>query len=320
MILSADASKILSARSVAGRVFAISQDGNGGVYVAGATNASSFLVTPEAYLTQYPFDTPAASSGFAAKFDFSQPANPAMTCLVNAASLWAGRNSYGFDGSVAPGELVTLFGSGFQPGPKLSVTFDGVAAPILYADTVQINAVVPFKTGANGPFTLVSVNSGTQLIGPYQLPVAAAVPGIFGTFGGGPPSLANSGIEQAAALNQDGTVNSSTNPAAPGSVVSIFATGAGAYRQAVGDGTIGPLQPPFPVPVLGVGVLTWSLPTPYPGNPAQILFAGQAPGLIAGVVQVNFQIPDNAVPGALGVSVYFGNYSSTYPFIFVGSQ
>lgn len=316
MILNADASEILSSRSVAGRVFAISQDGNGGVYVAGATNTTAFLVTPGAYLMQPPFDSSFGSSGFAAKFDFSQPAVPAMNCLVNAASLWAGRNSYRFDGSVAPGELVTLFGSGFPPDSNLSVTFDGVAAPILYADTVQINAVVPFKTGADGPFTLVSINSGTQVIGPYQLPVAAAVPEIFGTWIE-PPSLATSGNEQAAALNQDGTVNSSTNPAAPGSVVSIFATGAGAYSQAVGDGTVGPMQPPFPVLVLGVGVLTLS---PYPGTPAQILFVGQAPGLVAGVVQVNFRIPDDAVPGALDVAVYFGNYSSTYPFIFVGNQ
>ena len=43
----------------------------------------------------------------------------------------------------------------------------------------------------------------------------------------------------AAALNEDGSVNSSTNPARPGSVISIFTTGAGVYEQEIGDGSVG---------------------------------------------------------------------------------
>jgi uncharacterized protein (TIGR03437 family) len=316
-ILNADASRVLASWAVAGEVIAISQDEKGGVYVSGSTGTTAFLATPGAYLKQYPFG--AEGSGFAAKFDTSQPVGPSLNCLVNAASWWAGRDKFGFDGSVAPGELVTLFGRGFQHGSDLSVTFDGEPAPVLYADPVQINAVVPFKTGQSGPFTLVSVSSGSQVIGPYQLPVTAAVPGIFGTVIG-TFKVAMTGVEQAAALNEDGSINSSSNPASPGSVVSLFTTGAGVYSQQIGDGALGPMQPPFPAPVLGVGALILSPSTLLPGKPTQVLFAGQAPGLIAGVVQVNLRIPVDAPPGVTGVAVSFGDFQSTYPSIFVGSR
>ena len=316
LILNADASKILTSWGVAGSILAISQDSKGAVYVAGTTATTAFLVTPGAYMRQYPFGQ--VGSGFAAKFDFSQPATSAMTCLVNAASWWAGRNRYGFDGSVAPGEVVTLIGRGFQPGPNMRVTFDGAPAPILYADSVQINAVVPFKTGRSGPFTLVSIDSGAQVIGPYQLPVSAAVPGIFGTFIRA-PSVSLVGESVAAALNEDGSINSSSNPARPGSVISIFTTGAGAYNQEIGDGSLGPMEPPFPAPVLGVSARILP-PSTYVLRQAEVLFAGQAPGLIAGVVQVNLRIPPDAPPGKTGVAVSFGDYPSLYPSIFVGSQ
>jgi uncharacterized protein (TIGR03437 family) len=144
-------------------------------------------------------------------------------------------------------------------------------------------------------------------------------PEFLGTLTGQPFTFALSGVELAAALNQDGTVNSSTNPAAPGSAISIFATGAGAYSQQVGDGTLGPRQPPFPTPVIGVSALIGP-EVPFRGKQAPVLFAGQAPGLVAGVLQMNLLIPDDVPPGSTGIAVFFGNYPSPAPSIFVGSR
>jgi uncharacterized protein (TIGR03437 family) len=78
-----------------------------------------------------------------------------------------------------------------------------------------------------------------------------------------------------AALNEDGTVNSASNPAARGTVVSLFATGLG----------------PAPLPVIEPYVLA-----PIPGGAAgmQVLFAGRVG---EGLFQVNVRIPQSATPG-----------------------
>ena len=297
-VLSADGSRIVASGVAQGVAYGLFLDQKGGLYLTGNSNSSAFLATPGAYLTQYA----GGATAFLEKLDFSQPAGPSMTCMVNAASLWSGRNTSGFDGGVAPGEIVTLFGQLFPAAPGLSVTFDGRPAPILYADTGQINAVVPFATP--GPFTMVSISNGTESVGPYHLPVHPAVPGLF-TIGTGAAS-------HLAALNQDYSINSITNPAAPGSIVSVFMTGAGAYGQTIADGTLGPLQPPFPAPILGVSATIAS-------KPAEVLFAGQAPGLIAGAVQVNVQVPSGAMSGTAAVVVYVGAYPTPTGQIFVGT-
>ncbi len=277
-------------------------DGKGGVYVTGIPSvAAEFpsLATPGAYLAQAPGNYPA----YAAKIDFSQPVLPAIDCVVNAASLQEGRNSTGPNGSVAPGELVTLFGEGFPSGPGLSVSFDGLPAPILYADSGQeSSAVVPFAAGTGNALTQLTVANGPVSIRPLSMPLAPASPGAF----------VISGTARLAALNQDGSVNSIYNPAPRGSVVSVFITGPGLYvnpkncRRRFWE----PINPPFPVPVLGVSATLSSFTINYPGIGIPVLFAGQAPGLVAGVVQVNLQIPENIQPGQVEITVNVGNYST----------
>lgn len=295
-VLSADASKILVESAVAGLVTTIALDGNGTLYAAGGTGSSVFLATANAYMTQYPGGSNAA---FVAKVDFSKPAGPRVNCVVNAASLAAGNNPFGPDGSIAPGEIITVFGEGFTPGPDLNVTFDGKRAPILYADNVQINAIVPFQVASGNPLTLVSVNNASTMIGGFNLPVAPASPGIF----------TNNG--QLAALNEDGSINSTLNPAKPGSVISLFMTGVGAYNMKIADGDLGPLVAPFPTVALDVAArLYLSGSPPFSGQLMEVLFAGQAPGQVAGLAQVNLRIPENAQPGLTGIIVYVGNYST----------
>ena len=214
---------------------------------------------------------------------------PCVTTLTNAANFEAG--------PVAPGELVTLFGTrlgpreGVQPQATLQspfptqvanveVTFDGTPAPLLWVQDAQINAVAPWSL-TPGRTTQVCVSYNATNANCLTSPVVQTAPAVFlidGTY--------------AAALNQDGSVNSLSNPAARGSVVTVWATG------------LGPIAPPeaggmlvgFPLPhnVLAVEVKgIYQLGIPSPMNyyvTFNVTYAGPAPYLVAGVTQINFQV------------------------------
>ena len=89
-------------------------------------------------------------------------------------------------------------------------------------------------------------------------------------------------------LNEDGTVNGPGNPAGRGSVVVIFATGEGQTTPLGVDGRIaGEVLPrPLAPVVVGIG-----------GEGAPMLYLGGAPGLTAGVLQINARIAANARTG-----------------------
>ncbi|MGI8990703.1 MAG: SBBP repeat-containing protein [Bryobacteraceae bacterium] len=279
-VLNATGSAIVATAPVGGY---LALDGNGALYSAGQAPLV-FFSTPHAFQTQYGGGD---SDAAVAKVDFSQPAGPEIFSIVNAAS-----NSLA--GNIAPGEIVMFFGNGF--GSQPSVLFDGIQAPIIYASNCQINAVVPFAvTGQTTTF--VDVEAG-ETIGLLKLPVAIAAPGIFTSDG--------TGRGQAAAVNQDGTPNSPSNPAQLGSIISLYMTGTGILNPFLSEGSLGPLSPPFPIPIAGVGARIGT-------SIASVLFAGQAPGLIAGVTQVNIQIPQNtAIGDSVPVTVYVGNYVSQF--------
>ena len=267
-------------------------DGQGGLYSAGTAFTLVFFSTPRAFQTQY---AGGDSDAFAAKVDFSQPAGPNIASVINAASLLPDNATVLPKGAVAPGEIVTLFGTDFGTSTP-TVNFGTSTAPVLYSSNCQINAVVPFEVNP-GIATLVTVQSGSQLLGPIKLPVVAAVPGIFTT--------SDSGSGQAAVLNQDGTVNSASNAAPRGSVVSVYLTGVGALSPPLGDGLLGPLSPPFPAPVATISATIGGALN------ATVTFAGQAPGLIAGLTQVNIQIPENAPVGpAIAIAISAGDFTS----------
>jgi uncharacterized protein (TIGR03437 family) len=256
-------------------------DGKGGLYSAGLAYALVFFSTPHAFQTEYGGGD---SDAFAAKVDLTQSAAPSLASVLNAASLLPGYGSsfpWGA-GAIAPGELVTLFGNGFGSSP--TVTFGTSPAPVIYASDCQINAVVPFEVPPGGPVP-VTVQFDTETLGPVKLPVVTAQPGIF------------------AILNQDNTVNSSSNPAPPGSIVSVFMTGTGSLTPPLADGSLGPLTSPFPAPAAGVSVTIDSVN-------ASVVFVGQAPGLIAGVTQVNVQIAPNTPIGTVPVTIYAAYYAS----------
>jgi sugar lactone lactonase YvrE len=150
--------------------------------------------------------TPVAASSATA------PTSPIT--VVNAASLATG--------PIAPGEIVTVFGSGFD-ATQTQLLFNGAAAKLFYTSATQINALAPPSLPANSSSMVSVVVNGTP-VAESSTPVASVAPGIFTTA---------SGSGQAAADNQDGSLNSATNPAPRGSIVSFYATGQGSSSGAV---------------------------------------------------------------------------------------
>lgn len=184
--------------------------------------------------------------------------------IVNAATM--------LPGPIAPSEIVTIFGSGFVPG-QTQVAFDGAPATIFYTGTNQINALAPAHLAPNAGTEITIQANGSMMID-FAAATSVAAPGIF--------TIAN-GSGPAAAVNQDGSVNSSTNPAPRGSVVSLYATGTGSSTNI--DVTIG-------------------------GYPAQVLYAGTAPGF-PGLTQINAQIPAGFLaPGVQPVTLNVGAAAS----------
>jgi uncharacterized protein (TIGR03437 family) len=217
--------------------------------------------------------------------------------VVNAASFR--------DGAVAPGELVTIFGSNLGPNKLIGyqltashllstalaetrVLFDGIPAPLLYVRNDQVGAIVPFAVSDETSTQVVVEHNGVPS-GTLTTPVAKSAPGLF--------TASATGKGQAAALNEDMSLNSASHPAAPGSIVVLYATGAGETNPAGVDGEVdGKILPNLVLPV-SVTV---------DGKAAKVLYAGTAGGAVAGLVQVNFQLPDGIHSGAIPVVLHIG--------------
>jgi len=224
---------------------------------------------------------------------------------------------------LAPGELVTLFGTDLGPAggvsnkpdgsgrfttqlAGVSVLFNGVPAPVLYAQAYQVNAIVPFGI-APGATALVQVTYNGKTSRGASVAVVEAAPEVFMLQ---PPPRSG----PAAALNQDGSINSPANPAPAGSIIVLYATGAGVMNPTLRDGAV--VADTTPKPVLPVSVL-------FAGVSAEILYAGSAPGLVAGVLQINARIPNftcskffcqvpNAIPVQIGLGQQDANPRAKY--------
>ncbi len=171
------------------------------------------------------------------------------------------------------------------------VLFDGVPAPILYAYAAQVGFVVPYSVAGKSKVKVQLIYKGEETY-PIEFNVADALPGIF--------TMDSSGQGQAAMLNQDGTLNGPANPAAKGSVVVFYATGGGQTDPPGVDGEI--TKDVLARPRLPVGV--W-----IQGREAEVLYAGAAPGIVSGVMQVNIKLPMDIPSGAVSVTMTLGTWS-----------
>jgi uncharacterized protein (TIGR03437 family) len=164
-------------------------------------------------------------------------------------------------GPLVPGSLATLSGTGLS-GKNVTVSFDGIGAQILFDSSTQVNLLVPAALGSKSSAQLVVTVDGNASTGQSVI-LAPFAPGIF----------------QGGILNQDNSVNGAGHPAAPGSVIQIFATG-----------------------LSGTGVMTARIADRVITQP---YYGGPAPGL-AGVQQVNLIVPPDLSGPTANVSVCGG--------------
>ena len=210
-------------------------------------------------------------------------------------------------GPVAPGSVVSIFGSGL--GPLTAVTasldkpgilasqlgdtqvlFDNTPAALFYVQDSQINAQVPFET-AGRTTVKMEVRVKGAAVGSASIPMAAAAPGIFTWNGGTGPVIA---------MNDGITLNGVATPAAKSSVVILFGTGGGATNPSGVDGRIADSNP---------ATLVLPVSATIGGQPASVSWAGDSPGN-AGMTEFQVVIPSNAPSGAQPVVIMIGGNSS----------
>jgi uncharacterized protein (TIGR03437 family) len=178
---------------------------------------------------------------------------PSVESAVNAATFAAG--------PLAPGSLATLGGSEFS-GQNLSVTFNGLPSQVLFSNDTQINLLVPAAlAGKTSAQVIVTVDGAASA--PLMVNLSPFAPGIFAN-----------GI-----MNQDYSVNSAKQPAAPGSVIQVYATG-----------------------LSGTGVITAKIGSEVVTKP---YYAGPAPGFV-GLQQIDLILPSELAGNSVNVSVCGG--------------
>jgi uncharacterized protein (TIGR03437 family) len=224
---------------------------------------------------------------------------PAISSVLSGASLQTG--------AVAPGSIVTIKGKALGPDSGVSmqpdskgnygtnlagsqVLINGVAAPMLYAQSSQVNAIVPFESnGASSIAVQATYNNMTSASS--TVPMQQAAPALF--------TASSTGTGQGAILNQDNSVNSSGNPAHPGTIVALYGTGGGLFQTSLGDGT-----------TAGATSLKLPVTAQVGGADAQVVYAGSAPGLVAGGFQINVTIPPGTAAGNVPVVVFVNGVAS----------
>jgi uncharacterized protein (TIGR03437 family) len=219
----------------------------------------------------------------------------AANAVVNAASQRGG--------SIAPGEILTIYGTNLGPAipqagvlnagifPSLlantQVWFNQWPGTLLLSDQGQVNVVAPFELEPGSSVNLQIWYYGNPSL-QIALPVVPAAPALFTQDGSGSGSVA--------VINQDGSVDTS---APAGTVVELYGTGGGMAGSSP-DGAIAMVASNLAViPSVTIG-----------GQNARVLYAGAAPGLVNGVFQMNVQIPNSVSSGAAPIVVTSGGQSS----------
>lgn len=227
--------------------------------------------------------------------------------VVNAASFQP------VTASLAPGEMITLFGTGLSSTTMsvqggqifpanlggVSVSIDGIPCPVLYVSPFQLSVLVPYEVASNQTgLANIQVTSNGVMSNVVQMYLTDSAPGAY--------SQGQNGIGLAAALHAaDNTLITPASPAQPGEYISLYVTGLGTVTPAITDGDLGPSSPLSTSDLYNAGNLTVNFndygPNGSTGNAGNIEFAGLAPTL-AGLYQINVQVPENGL--AAGDDVY----------------
>jgi uncharacterized protein (TIGR03437 family) len=196
-----------------------------------------------------------------------------------------------FTADLAPGELVSIVGSGLSAKTDSNsffpTTLDGVQvminnvpAPILYVSPTLLNVMVPYETTA--AVASIQVNNNGALSNTVTNFVGLTQPGIF------PQSFDGVIYVSAQDVTTNYTLITPTAPANAGDTIVVYLTGLGTMNPAVADGAIGPSNPP----AQAVNTITATIG----GTAATVGFAGLTPGS-DGLGQVNLTVPSGLTAG-----------------------
>ena len=225
---------------------------------------------------------------------------PRLDRVVNAAD---------FTLPVAPGGLISVFGSDLSPVNiatrevplptalgESCLTVNGVPVPMLFASSKQINGQLPFNIDGNATMVLRTPGGVSDSLNFTVLPSA---PGVFRSGIAGPET----GIPTVIRMKNNDLVTPS-NPIHPGDQLVIYLTGLGKTSPQVDTGMPAPMEPLASVLVQPDVTLS--------GVPLQVLYAGLAPGEV-GIYQINAIVPSRGIPTGfnLPLEIAQGGQSTT---------
>ena len=218
---------------------------------------------------------------------------------------------------VSPGSIASLFGSNLAASlaqadtvplstnlANVSVTMNGISAPLFFVSPGQINVQVPWNVLPNGVDTgmaTVVVTRGQLSSNGESVQIAPVAPAIF--------TVVSDGIGNAIAVNPDGTIAAPagsipgllSRPAHMGDPLVILATGLGAVTPAVANGanSMDQLRNTVSTPTVLIG-----------GQPAQLLFSGLSPSF-TGVNQINAVVPFGGTGQAVPIQLLIGGITTS---------
>lgn len=244
---------------------ALAADGEGNVYFSDAFNQVIRVLRPIGH--------PAVSAVVDAASQSSDPVSPGKIVVIYGVGLGPSALAQNTVGAM-PGGMG--FGSSIA---GTTVTFNSFSTPVLYASATQVAVVVPY--GISGTTAEVRVTYLGDVSDAFSVPVVAAAPSLF--------TMNQSGTGQAAGIDaSNGKPNTAATPVKIGEFITLFATGEGQTTPAGVDGKLADANETHPVLPVHVTV---------GGIPALVQYSGGAPGQVAGLMQINVQIPSGVQPG-----------------------
>ena len=219
--------------------------------------------------------------------------------------------------AVAPGAIVAIFGTNLSSNTvpadtvplstlinNTSVTFNGIAAPLLFVASGQINAQMPWEAlqggATTGTVNIVVQNAGSAST-PVPIQVASIAPGIYSIPPGAGYAVAINNADGSIAAPPGAIPGINTHPAKVNDVIILYASG------------LGPLDIPVKDGFASTDATRRTLTTPtllLNNTPANIFFSGMTPQF-PGINQINFFVPQVSPGNSLPLQLQVAGVTTT---------